>query len=512
METKKILELQNGSDVRGIATEGIEGQLVNLTPIIVKKIAVSFVFWLSEKSDILPNRMKISVGRDSRISGPELMKAFLEGIVSTGALAVDCGLASTPAMFMSTVFDNAKFDGAAMLTASHLPFNRNGIKFFTDTGGLDKPDISKILEYSANLDVPQLTGGRMVQFDLMSVYSQFLIEKIRKGVNHPKHYKTPLEGFRIIVDAGNGAGGFFADKVLNPLGANTKGSQFLNPNGLFPNHIPNPEDETAMEFIQRAVLENKADLGIIFDTDVDRAAAVDHLGNSINRNNLIALISVIILEEHPGTTIVTDSITSDGLTQFIEKEGKGKHHRFKRGYKNVINEAIRLNNEGESSWIAIETSGHAALKENFFLDDGAYVITKILIKAAKMRLSGDKTLLDLTTALKTPAESKEFRIKINNPDFKSYGNNVIRELSNLVLSNPGWQIVPKNFEGIRVSCDKDSGFGWFLLRLSLHDPEIPLNIESEVQGGIHIIAKKLINFFACYDGLDYSSISSYIKK
>jgi phosphomannomutase len=72
---------------------------------------------------------------------------------------------------------------------------------------------------------------------------------------------------------------------------------------------------------------------------------------------LIALISAIVLREHPGSTIVTDSITSDGLTQFIETELKGVHHRFKRGYKNVINESIRLNQEGQDSWLAIETSG-----------------------------------------------------------------------------------------------------------------------------------------------------------
>ncbi|BAT96795.1 hypothetical protein VIGAN_09009800 [Vigna angularis var. angularis] len=97
-----------------------------------------------------------------------------------------------------------------------------------------------------------------------------------------------------------------------------------------------------MKAITQAVLDNKADLGIIFDTDVDRSAAVDFTGREFNRNRLIALMAAIVLEEHPGTTIVTDSVTSDGLTTFIEKKLGGKHHRFKRGYKNVIDEAIRL--------------------------------------------------------------------------------------------------------------------------------------------------------------------------
>jgi phosphomannomutase len=505
--------LQNGSDIRGIAGEGVAGETVNLTPDIAQTIAIAFVKWLSDKTGTQPEYLKIAVGRDSRISGPALMTAFIEGLSKCGVTAIDCGIASTPAMYMSTVLEGMKYDGSAMLTASHLPFNRNGIKFFTNEGGLDKPDIKAILDTASTLSETPAKAGNTESFDLISAYSDFLVEKIRKGVNHPSAYNTPLAGFRIVVDAGNGAGGFFADKVLKPLGADTTGSQFLNPDGRFPNHVPNPEDETAMEFIQKAVVANKADLGIIFDTDVDRAAAVDHLGNNINRNTLIALIGSIVLEEHPGSTIVTDSITSDGLADFIEKDLKGKHHRFKRGYKNVINEAIRLNNEGQESWLAIETSGHAALKENFFLDDGAYLITKILIKAAQMRMDGGKTVLDITSKLRQPAESKEFRIKILDPDFKAVGNQVIKDLNDFVdlVMNWGWKPVPNNYEGIRVKVDSSAGDGWFLLRLSLHDPVIPLNIESNKAGGVKQISTVLDKFFEQYENLDFTAISKFVQ-
>ncbi|MDP4291285.1 MAG: phosphomannomutase/phosphoglucomutase, partial [Bacteroidota bacterium] len=329
---------------------------------------------------------------------------------------------------------------------------------------------------------------------------------IRQKVNDPRHFNTPLRGFHIVVDAGNGSGGFFVDKVLQPLGADTTGSQFLEPDGMFPNHIPNPENEAAMESIEQAVIKNKADLGIIFDTDVDRSAAVDQTGTGINRNRLIALIATIILEEHPNTTIVTDSITSDGLTEFIEKELDGIHHRFKRGYKNVINEAIRLNEEGQKCWLAIETSGHAALRENYFLDDGAYLITKLLVKAALLRRK-KKTLLSLTERLKTPLEDKEIRLKIKVPAFKDYGNKVIAELTEYVKTVEGWQIVPNNYEGIRVSCDANSGNGWFLLRLSLHDPVIPLNIESNQVGGVEKITRQLTDFFKSYRDLDKDQLS-----
>lgn len=202
------------------------------------------------------------------------------------------------------------------------------------------------------------------------------------------------------------------------------------------------------------------------------AAAVDPQGQELNRNRLIALISAVVLKEHPGSTIVTDSITSEGLTTFIEQDLNGIHHRFKRGYKNVINEAMRLNNEGQESWLAIETSGHGAMKENYFLDDGAYLITKLLVELAKLKLEG-KALSDLIANLQEPEESAELRMKIGVEDFKSYGNQVIDALEKFAESHDGWQVVPKNHEGVRVSCQSPEEQGWFLLRLSLHDPVIP---------------------------------------
>ena len=104
-------------------------------------------------------------------------------------------------------------------------------------------------------------------------------------------------------------------------------------------------DDKAMDSLSHAVIEAGADMGVIFDADCDRAAIVDATGKEINRNRLIALIAVILLQEHPGATFVTDSVTSSGLKAFINEWG-GVHYRFKRGYRNVIDEAIRLNEEG----------------------------------------------------------------------------------------------------------------------------------------------------------------------
>ena len=408
-------------------------------------------------------------------------------------------------MFMSTITDGFNCDGAIMLTASHLPFNRNGLKFFTPQGGLGKPDIAEILAIAeSGKTISSDNKGELKSDDFIAVYAAKLVETIRTGVNHPHNYEKPLTGLKIVVDAGNGAGGFYVDKVLKPLGADTTGSQFLDPDGMFPNHIPNPENKEAMAAICSAVVKNNADFGIIFDTDVDRVAAVDAQGNEINRNRMIALISAIVLQEHPGSTVVTDSITSDGLTQFIEQLG-GKHHRFKRGYKNVINEAVRLNNSGTESWLAIETSGHGAMKENYFLDDGAYLATKLLVELAKTKLQ-NKSLTDLISNLTEPLESEEFRLKITTDDFKTYGKSVIGKLEDFAKTQDDWAIVPNNYEGVRISCNSPEEKGWFLLRLSLHDPVIPLNIESDVNGGVNKIVTRLLTFFQDFKSLDLSSL------
>lgn len=486
---------KSGTDIRGVASEGVEGQSVNLTDEMVYKMADGFVLWLSKKLSKNAKDLTISVGRDSRISGPRIVASVTKAFTDDGVKVLDCGLASTPSMFMTTV--DLKCDGALQITASHHPFNRNGLKFFTRDGGLEASDIEEILTYAQENETPEkIGGGTVTPTNYMEQYSKNLRDMICREVN-AEDYKHPLKGYKIVVDAGNGAGGFYASKVLEPLGADTTGSRYLDPDGMFPNHVPNPENEEAMQSICEAVKESKADLGVIFDTDVDRGGAVDSSGNEINRNRLVAVASAIALEGNEGGTVVTDSITSSGLKTFIEEDLKGKHYRYRRGYKNVINKALELNAQGINCPLAIETSGHAAMRENYFLDDGAYLCTKIIIKMAQLKQQG-KELEDLTATLKEPVESKEIRFKIKEKDFREYGEKVIADLEKYAEAQEGWKIADDNREGIRVYFDKDNGDGWFLLRLSVHDPIMPLNIESDTKGGVDIIFNQLNTFLSKY--------------
>lgn len=491
---------KSGTDIRGVASDGVEGQNVNLTDDVVKKMAFGFVLWLEKVADKKASEMTISVGRDSRISGERIANDVIDSFKKAGVKVIYTNLSSTPSMFMTTV--DLSCDGAVQITASHHPFNRNGLKFFTPNGGLEASDIEEILQYAQDDKKPEITdNGTVEEMDYMSRYSKHLCDIIKKGVN-AEDYDHPLKGFKIVVDAGNGVGGFYADKVLKVLGADTEGSVYLDPDGMFPNHIPNPEDKTAMESISKAVLDSKADLGVIFDTDVDRGGAVDSFGKEINRNRLVALASAIALEGADGGTIVTDSVTSSGLKDFIENHLGGKHYRYRRGYKNVIDKGIELNNNDEFCPLAIETSGHAAMKENYFLDDGAYLCTKIIIKMAQLAKE-NKTIDMMLKDLKEPAESKEIRFKITEEDFRACGEKIIADLEKYAENEPNWIVADDNREGIRVSFDKENGDGWFLLRLSVHDPIMPLNIESDSVGGVEKIYNQFYQFLKTTKGLEY---------
>ncbi|NLY81282.1 MAG: phosphomannomutase/phosphoglucomutase [Clostridiales bacterium] len=486
---KDISKLQNGSDIRGVALKGVPKENITLSADASYAIGVSFAKWLSNLYGKDCSQLTVSIGHDPRLSAENLKSAMIKGLCSQNVKVLDAGLASTPAMFMTTVFKSYDCDGAIMITASHLPFNRNGFKFFSKDGGLDKSDIKYILTTSKTSEYDHNQKCKATQINLLDIYSDHL--KCLISVDDP----TPLKGLHVVVDAGNGAGGFFAEKVLKPLGADISGSQFLEPDGTFPNHPPNPENKEAMRSISDKVKEVNADLGLIFDTDVDRSSAVNSKGEEISRNSIVALAAALSKDKYPGGTVVTDSVTSTELHDFLENSLGLNHLRYKRGYKNVINKGIGI----PDCFLAIETSGHAAYRENYFLDDGAYLAVKIVIEAAKLKKQGlgIETLIE---DLKQPLESKEYRISIDSEDFSEIGDNVITDLTKFAEETAGFSLELPNHEGVRINFEG----GWLLVRKSLHDPVMPINIESSIEGGVKFAEKHLKKLLNKYPELGSS--------
>lgn len=488
-------KFKSGTDIRGIGI-GNGDEPLYMSDEFISKASAAFADFLSEKTGKAVDKLTVAIGHDPRLSAGRISTAVVRGLALRGVNIIDCSLSSTPAMFMAVL--DLPCDGSVQMTASHHPGDRNGLKFFTVDGGLDSPDIAYILEKAENIELGD-APAKITACDHMKQYAAHLRSLICKGIGADGADK-PLAGMRIMVDAGNGAGGFYASEVLAPLGADVSPSMNLEPDGNFPVYVPNPESSVMIDSAAERVKQTNADFGIVFDTDVDRAGCILSDGRELNRNRLVAMISAVILENEPGAVIVTDSVTSAGLTKFIEAHG-GKHIRFKRGYKNVINKQIELNKEGIDCPLAIETSGHAAFRENYYLDDGAYLVTKLIIKAALLKKS-DGSLESFISDLEEPAEELERRFKIDLEDFKPYGEKVIADLKALAEERDGWQAEKINYEGIRINTDKNNGDGWLLLRMSVHDPILVLNLESNTAGGTEKMLADVTEFLKAYDKLN----------
>lgn len=504
----QLQHLKSGTDVRGTALNPENPAQIDLTDEAVARIVGGFVRFLAAKTEKPQSELKISVGHDSRLSADRIQAAVLRELTANSICALDCALCSTPAMFMTTQTENC--DGAVQITASHHPWDRNGLKFFTRRGGLSGGELQAILADAENT-APKSTADTKisaVSLDYLSIYCEQLKTMIRDGVKDANNFEKPLTGLKIVVDAGNGVGGFYAEKVLAPLGADTAGSRYLDPDGRFPNHVPNPENAAAMESAREATLESGADLGVIFDTDVDRGGAVTADGEELNRNRLVAVAAAIALEENAGASVVTDSVTSAGLTKFINNTLGGKHIRFKRGYKNVIDEAARRCADGENAPLAIETSGHAAFRENYFLDDGAYLVTRIIIKLCLLKRAGGG-LGDLIADLEEPAEEKEVRLGITAPDFKAYGEEMIARVESQAAVCADVKIADDSREGTKIIFQSPDTDGFFIFRLSVHDPIIPINFESAVSGGNRKMAKTLLGWLSDADGLNLLPLQQF---
>lgn len=503
MKEKSYKSLKSGTDVRGIAVR-TEDYDVTLTIDAIIDITKAFLKWLADKTG--KTELRIAVGNDSRISSEAIYAAVQRSVTDSGCTVVRTGLSTTPSMFTLLKESDLNCDASIMITASHLSYEKNGLKFFTPEGGLSSDDVDEILFLAEKGECLPRKKGNVEYANFMDAYSAKLIDVVRKGTGK----SAPLFGKRIIVDASNGAGGFFVKNVLQQLGAITDGSVNVEPDGDFPAHAPNPEDPKAINALREAVLENRAELGIIFDADVDRAAVVDGNGTLINRDNLIAVTAVTVMGDKP-TTIVTDSVTIDGLSEFIRNIG-GKHVRYKRGYKNVIDEAKRRNEIGEYCPLAIETSGHAAFLENYFLDDGAYLICKLLVAHANQTAKREK-LSDLIATMDHPVEENEVRVKFNenSVDFKREGERVLQEIK--FFANLDKKIDPlrRNYEGVRMNFPEGHGDGWTLIRMSVHDPVMPINFASRKAGGNKLMATQLYSILEKYPFLDTTSLKQFIS-
>ena len=311
-----LMKLQSGSDIIGVTLEGVSGMAVDLTEEVAGRICGAFSYWLGFKVVKNPFDLRICVGNDGRLSAEELKSGLLKGITMFGAEAYDAGLASTPAMFMSTALPQMDFDGAIMITAGNQPWNMNGFKFFSREGGLNEEDVTDILKLAQKyVFVGEYYEDRPANAQQMC--SAYLRQRLSLGL---RSVPGGLRGMHIVVDAGNGAGGFFAKEVLEPMGADISGSLYLEPDGKYPNHQPDPEDPAVIAAVGKAVADNKADLGLIFDADVDRVAVIGPDGSKLPTDACSALEESLAAEGCPGGAFLAVQIVINAAQ--LKQQGK----------------------------------------------------------------------------------------------------------------------------------------------------------------------------------------------
>ena len=494
-DSKNWLKLRSGSEIRGLEHLFTDER--------AEKLGYAFATWLAERRGVSPAELRLAVGRDGRPSGARIKAALTRGITAADSDVLDCGRCAAPALFTLAQGGPDGADGAVMVSASASAAQLNGMKFMTSEGGLRGEDVEAILSLAAETEVPERL---VVKLDATARYYENLRRVAAKYLEDDA--LKPLLGMRVIVDERCAVGAEYA-RFLEELGVETEGS--LAPEA---EALADPAAPETLSALSGAVLEYRADLGVSFTADGDRAIFVDEQGRTLAQNRLIALTAAVLLDQTPGLTIVTDSVTSSGLTAFIAEWG-GVHYRFKRGYRNVIDEAARLNEEGIDCPLAMETSGHAAFRENAFIDDGLYLATRLICEALNRKREG-QTLSALIDDLLEPVESVEIRLPIlpyEDWEPEEEAQEIVEILLSHTLDDPEWQLAPDNREGARITFNLDGGVNnaWEQLRMSVHDPVMVLNAESAVAGGVKRILEQTRALIGDTEKLDIRPLEEAIE-
>src|ERR687897_2239293 len=250
------------------------------------------------------------VGRDMRVSGPEMSAAFIDGVLSRGADVVDIGLASTDQLWFAS--GRLGLPGA-MFTASHNPAEYNGLKFcLADARPITPAQLVEIADRAlAGEPVSASAWGECTETDLLPAYADHL------------HSLVDLTGIRrltVVVDAGNGMAGHTLPAVLGPVDLDLIGL-YTDPDGTFPNHQPNPLDPENLLDAQTAVVQHGADLALVFDGDADRCFIIDERGAAVTPSAVTAMIASQELAHEPGGTIVINKITSWTVPEVVAEAG-----------------------------------------------------------------------------------------------------------------------------------------------------------------------------------------------
>ncbi len=420
-------------DIRGIAGESI-------TEDVVEKIGKAYGTMVGGDGG-----SEVSVGYDCRKSSPAFRDALCEGITSTGVNVVDIGMVTTPMVYFSTFTSGV--DGGVMVTASHNPSEYNGLKMCVGQDSLFGEGIQRIRK-SVEEGRFKAGRGKKRRSDIVESYLEFFERNL--------HIEP---GMRVAADGGNGTAGVACPEILGRFGCEVH-ELYMDPDGDFPNHHPDPTVEENLSDIRKKIVEEGLDVGLAFDGDADRIGIVDERGNPMSGDMLLLVYSLDLLETNPGATIIGDVKCSGNLFSRIREAG-GNPVMWKTGHS-VIKDKMKK----ENAELGGEMSGHIFFKNRFFgYDDALYAGLRFLEILSKTGKKASELLPGLPETFATP------EIRIDCPDEIKF------QVTEAVKKKLGERNEVIDIDGVRVEYPD----GWGLLRASNTQPALVLRFEARTE-------------------------------
>ncbi len=475
---KKYEHAFGKNDIRGIYGDDITEELFYHT-------GRGFVAWLRVNSGKKPEQMAITVTIDARTHSPSLRDALNEGITSTGASVINLGLAPTPIGYYSEAAGIPGEDiiAAAIITASHNPSEYNGMKMTYNKTTLNEAQIKEVKEFTFNDNGAAADyRGTTKDYNILPDYLKAMKEQ----------FGDAGKGVKVVVDSANATGGVIGPDVYRAIGCEVV-ELFSEPDGRFPNHHPNPSDLSTLAALQKAVVDEKADLGIAFDGDTDRIGVVDAAGNPIPGDMLLLIYAL----EMDKPTAVCEVKCSQMVFDEIDAAG-GKAVMAKTGH-GYIKSAMKETN----AIFGGEMSGHTFFKDRYYgFDDAVYAGCRVIEIVAKHKAANANfKVQDLLAKYEGKSCSSELRHPCPNERkkevFEKFKAQV--EADPMVFGTPIKEII--TLDGMRIIFRGDNENGFALIRQSNTEPVFTLRFEAsskEMCERLHnTMVKMLDNILTC---------------
>lgn len=413
--------------------------------VVNKDLNEDFVFRLGRAIGTYARAKRIrnmTVGRDCRLSSEDYYRFLSRGLNAAGINVIHIGMCATPMLYFS--IRHFGVGGGVMITGSHNPPEFNGFKICIGRSTIFGPQIQELRKIMESGRYAK-GAGHSRDKDIARAYENYLFRQIKIQ-----------RKIKVVVDGGNGVGGYFALPLLKRFGCEVI-PVHCEPDGTFPNHFPDPTVEENLTDLIRLVRKNKADLGISFDGDADRLGVVNDKGDIIWGDKLLLLFARHILKNHPRATIIGEVKCSQVLFDDIKKHS-GNAIMWKAGHS-----LIKAKMKETKAVLGGEMSGHFFFADRYFgYDDGIYAALRLLEILSRTGKKLSQLFADVPQTFATP------EIRVNCPDSKKA--RVVESIKQHFKNTPG--IV--DIDGIRIPFEN----GWALVRSSNTQPVIVLRFEA----------------------------------